>query len=130
MKSLREVIAEYKSQGKAIAHFNFSDSNQLKAMALAAKETGLPVVATAAGDNPYFVQEHNGVIAAINDPPALAAALEHGLAAQYWDKSAISQALHAAVGNWGDVAIRVLRFFRERLALGTHGATRPYAATA
>lgn len=42
---LREVIGEFKKSRRAIGHFNFSDSNQLKAIAEAAKETGLPVIA-------------------------------------------------------------------------------------
>lgn len=44
MQTLKEVIFEYKKAGKALGHFNFSDSNQLQAIAAAAKETGLPVV--------------------------------------------------------------------------------------
>ena len=44
MQTLREVIWNYKASGKALAHFNISDSNQLKAIAEAAKETGLSVV--------------------------------------------------------------------------------------
>lgn len=53
--TLRDTIAEYKSQGKAIAHFNFSDSNQLRAIADAAKETGLPViVGLSEGERDYF----------------------------------------------------------------------------
>lgn len=59
MKSLRDVINEYKSQGKALAHFNFSDSNQLKAIAMGAKETGLPVVAgLSEGEREYFPIRH------------------------------------------------------------------------
>lgn len=55
MQSLRETVAEYKNSGKALAHFNFSDSNQLKAIATAAKETGLPVlVGLSEGEREYF----------------------------------------------------------------------------
>jgi len=43
--TLREVVIQYQKDGKALGHFNFSDSNQLKAIAQAAKETGLPVIA-------------------------------------------------------------------------------------
>lgn len=53
--TLRETIEQYKQQGKAIAHFNFSDSNQLQAIADAAKETGLPViVGLSEGEREYF----------------------------------------------------------------------------
>ncbi len=53
--TLRDTIAEYRSQGKAIAHFNFSDSNQLRAIADAAKETGLPViVGLSEGEREFF----------------------------------------------------------------------------
>lgn len=59
MRSLRDVIAEYKQQGKAVGHFNFSDSNQLRALALAAKETGLPVIAgLSEGEREYFAMKH------------------------------------------------------------------------
>jgi len=57
--TLREAIAEYKAGGKAIAHFNFSDSNQLKAIAEAAIETGLPViVGLSEGEREYFPLAH------------------------------------------------------------------------
>lgn len=55
MKTLRETINEYKAQGKAIGHFNFSDSNQLKAIIDASRETGLPVIAgLSEGEREYF----------------------------------------------------------------------------
>jgi fructose-bisphosphate aldolase class II len=55
MKTLRETISEYKSAGKAIGHFNFSDSNQLKAIIDASRETGLPVIAgLSEGEREYF----------------------------------------------------------------------------
>ena len=53
--TLRETIAAYHAEKKAIAHFNFSDSNQLRAIADAAKETGLPViVGLSGGERDYF----------------------------------------------------------------------------
>lgn len=53
--TLRETIAQYKNEGKAIAHFNFSDSNQLRSIADASKETGLPViVGLSEGERDYF----------------------------------------------------------------------------
>ncbi|HEY5383280.1 MAG TPA: class II fructose-bisphosphate aldolase [Candidatus Paceibacterota bacterium] len=59
MQTLREAIAEYQTAGKAIGHFNFSDSNQLKAIALASKETGLPVIAgLSEGEREYFPLAH------------------------------------------------------------------------
>lgn len=45
MQTLRQVIEHYQKEGKALGHFNFSDSTQLKAIVEAAKETGLPVIA-------------------------------------------------------------------------------------
>jgi fructose-bisphosphate aldolase class II len=55
MMTLRDTILQYKAQGKAIAHFNFSDSNQLQAIADAAKETQLPViVGLSEGERDYF----------------------------------------------------------------------------
>ena len=59
MQSLRDVIEEYKKAGKAIGHFNVSDSNQLRALADAAKETGLPVIAgLSEGEREFFPLAH------------------------------------------------------------------------
>lgn len=59
MKPLREVINDYRSAGRAIGHFNFSDSNQLKAIAQAAKETGLPAIAgLSEGERDFFPLSH------------------------------------------------------------------------
>lgn len=55
MQTLKEVISEYRKAGKALGHFNFSDSNQLGAIAAAAKETGLPVVVgLSEGEREFF----------------------------------------------------------------------------
>ena len=55
MKSLRDVVEEYKKASKAIGHFNISDSNQLHAIALASKETGLPaIVGLSEGEREFF----------------------------------------------------------------------------
>lgn len=63
MQSLREVLETYKGAGKAIGHFNFSDSNQLKAIAEAAKDTGLPVIAgLSEGEREYFPLSHARVL--------------------------------------------------------------------
>lgn len=57
--TLRETIEKFRSEGKAIAHFNFSDSNQLEAIALAAKETGLPIIAgLSEGERDFFHTSH------------------------------------------------------------------------
>ncbi len=59
MQTLREIISEYQAAGNAIGHFNFSDSNQLKAIALAAQSTGLPVIAgLSEGERDYFPLAH------------------------------------------------------------------------
>lgn len=59
MKALRDVIKEHQAKGAALAHFNFSDSNQLKAIALASRETGLPVIAgLSEGEREYFPIRH------------------------------------------------------------------------
>jgi fructose-bisphosphate aldolase class II len=64
MKPLREVLNEYRAAGKAVGHFNISDSNQLKAIADAAKETCLPiVVGLSEGERDYFtLLEARGLI--------------------------------------------------------------------
>ena len=59
MRSLREVVQEYKQAGKALGHFNISDSNQLRAIALAAQETGLPaIIGLSEGEREYFPMSH------------------------------------------------------------------------
>lgn len=59
MPSLRDTIAEYKKKGKALGHFNVSDSNQLRAVAGAAKETNLPViVGLSEGEREFFPLAH------------------------------------------------------------------------
>jgi fructose-bisphosphate aldolase class II len=56
---LRDVVAEYKKSGKALGHFNFSDSNQLKAIAMAAKEANIPVVVgLSEGEREFFPIPH------------------------------------------------------------------------
>ena len=59
MQTLRETIVEYKAANKAIGHFNFSDSNQLKSIAEASRETSLPVIAgLSEGEREYFPLAH------------------------------------------------------------------------
>ncbi len=59
MRSLREVVADYKQRGTALGHFNISDSNQLRAIALASAETGLPaIVGLSEGEREYFPLAH------------------------------------------------------------------------
>ena len=55
MKSLREAVEEFRTAGKALGHFNFSDSNQLKAIAEAGREANLPIIAgLSSGEQDYF----------------------------------------------------------------------------
>ncbi len=59
MQSYREALTDYKAHAKAMGHFNFSDSNQLKAIAGAAMEAGLPVaVGLSEGERGYFPLSH------------------------------------------------------------------------
>lgn len=59
MQSLREVVAEFQASKRAVGHFNVSDSNQLEAVAEAAKETGLPViVGLSEGERKFFPLAH------------------------------------------------------------------------
>lgn len=59
MQTFRETIEEYKGAGKALGHFNISDSNQLHAIALAALETKLPVVVgLSEGEREWFPISH------------------------------------------------------------------------
>ena len=55
MQTLGGVISRYKLEKKAIGHFNFSDSNQLMAIAHAAMESKLPVaVGLSEGEREFF----------------------------------------------------------------------------
>jgi teichuronic acid biosynthesis glycosyltransferase TuaC len=84
---------------------------------LEALATGVPVVTTPAGDNAQYVKPgQNGLLVPIGDSAALAAALAQALASHAWNAAEISRSLHSAVGNWTDVATRVLQFFSQRLA--------------
>jgi len=59
MPTLRELIAEYTQAGRALGHFNISDSNQLHAVAGAAKETGLPaIIGLSEGEREFFPIPH------------------------------------------------------------------------
>ena len=59
MKTLRETFDEARAGQYAIGHFNVSDSNQLKALAGAVKETGLPVVVgLSEGERDFFPMAH------------------------------------------------------------------------
>ncbi len=59
MQSLREAIGEFRAAERAIGHFNISDSNQLRAIALAAQESGLPaIVGLSEGEREYFPLLH------------------------------------------------------------------------
>ncbi len=91
---------------------------------LEALAAGRPVVTTPVGDNPQFVHEGvNGALVPVDDVVAFERALESALG-RSWDAQAIARGLE--VGDWEDVARRVLGFFRERLAEArvTRGAAR------
>jgi len=63
---LREVVQEYKKAGRAVGHFNISDSNQLCAIALAAKEIGLPaIIGLSEGEREYFPIPHARALVSI-----------------------------------------------------------------
>lgn len=59
MKTLREAVSEAREKGIAIGHFNISDSNQLKAIALAAEATSMPaIIGVSEGERDYFPLAH------------------------------------------------------------------------
>lgn len=64
MQPLRAVINEYRAAHKALGHFNISDSNQLRAIALAVKATGIPaIVGLSEGEREHFsLREARGLI--------------------------------------------------------------------
>jgi fructose-bisphosphate aldolase class II len=55
MRTLREAIGDAQKAGTAIGHFNISDSNQLKALAEAARQENLPaIVGLSEGERDFF----------------------------------------------------------------------------
>lgn len=53
--TLKETIAEFRASKRAVGHFNVSDSNQLRALAEAARETKLPaMVGLSEGEREFF----------------------------------------------------------------------------
>src|SRR6185437_340305 len=59
MQTMRETIMAARAAGHAVGHFNFSDSNQLKAIAMAAKQMGMPIIAALSeGEREYFPFTH------------------------------------------------------------------------
>lgn len=90
---------------------------------LEALAVGTPVVTTPVGDNAHFVKESvNGFLVPVDDSGSLAAALGRVLGETLAPREEIAAALHRQVGDWDDVAGRVLAFFRERLAATAAGA--------
>jgi glycosyltransferase involved in cell wall biosynthesis len=91
---------------------------------LEALAVGTPVVTTPVGDNAHFVKESvNGFLVPVDDSESLAVALGRVLGATTLaPRVEIAAALHRQVGDWDDVAGRVLAFFRERLAATAAGA--------
>jgi glycosyltransferase involved in cell wall biosynthesis len=80
---------------------------------LEALAAGRPVVTTPAGDNAHFVRPGvNGALVPIDDVAAFERAMADVLE-RSWDRNEISRTLD--VGDWDDVARRVLDFFDERL---------------
>ena len=80
---------------------------------LEALATGLPVVTTPVGDNPYYVTAgDNGLFARVDDVDDFARALSQALDRK-WPPEEISRGL--AVGTWQQVATAVLDNFRHRL---------------
>jgi hypothetical protein len=70
-------------------------------------------VTTPVGENEHFVEHRrNGYLVPVDEPQALAAALERALSRQ-WDGEAISAEL--GVGDWKQTASQVLDFFDSRL---------------
>jgi fructose-bisphosphate aldolase class II len=64
MTPLRDLIGDFKAKGKALGHFNISDSNQLHGIALAVQQTGLPaIIGLSEGEREHFtLLEARGLI--------------------------------------------------------------------
>lgn len=87
---------------------------------LEALAVGVPVITTPVGDNAEFVTDgRNGYLFPVDDSAALMKALSDSLARRGWDRSEISGKLHASVGEWPAVAVRVIEFMRESIGRQT-----------
>jgi len=83
---------------------------------LEALAVGVPVVTTPVGDNAEFVTDgRNGHLFPVDDVAALAKSLSNSLVRDRWNRREISRELHASVGEWPDVAARVLEFMYESI---------------
>lgn len=83
---------------------------------LEALAVGVPVVTTAVGDNAVFVRPgKNGFLVPVDDVAGLAEMLLESLRRSDWDRQLIAENLRAQVGDWSDVAARVVEFFGLRL---------------
>ena len=69
MQTLREVLEDARGKRIAIGHFNISDSNQFRAIKLAAKATGMPaVVGVSEGEREFLgVREAVALVAAARE---------------------------------------------------------------
>lgn len=77
---------------------------------LEALAVGVPVITTPVGDNAEFVVNGtNGYLFPVDDAAALAKVLSESFARE-WNRSGISERLHASVGGWSAVAVRVVEF--------------------
>jgi glycosyltransferase involved in cell wall biosynthesis len=80
---------------------------------LEALAAGTPVVTTPVGDNAHFVRPGvNGALAPVDEVAAFERAIGDAFE-RTWDAHAISRGLD--VGDWDDVARRVLEFMHERM---------------
>ena len=79
---------------------------------LEALATGLPVVATRVGDNPWFVRDGvNGFLVESNDVAGMASAISRALAFSDWDGDRIAAELN--VGDWSAVGRQVIELLEN-----------------
>ncbi len=79
---------------------------------LEALATGVPVVATPVGDNPWFIKDgQNGYLVPVGDSEAMARAIDMVLTRPDWDAHHVSANLQ--VGNWDAVARQTLGIFED-----------------
>jgi glycosyltransferase involved in cell wall biosynthesis len=83
---------------------------------LEALAVGVPVVTTPVGDNGRFVEpDRNGLLVPVDDPDAVATAIDRVVCSDKWNRQRISADLHRQVGDWGEVGRRVIAFAGETL---------------
>jgi teichuronic acid biosynthesis glycosyltransferase TuaC len=82
---------------------------------------GVPVLACDVGDNKYFVNESNGRIVPVDHVKEATDGLDDMLTNSRWDRASVATTL--PVGDWNNVAERVIEFMSSVVSPSSRAAT-------